>query len=204
MEPASPAGSIPSRPASKVGSRSIRPPGFFRLAQSPSLQRSWGSQVAVRLTQFYSLVSDAWGKYAAPSQVVGAGSPTSTPLLGDFSAFSEQSSTQVIYDKSAANNLRRYAPGAFSATYTGSLLFAVVTSWALPNQKTLFKRLIANLRVRTNGSSAVASLSASFYPQSTVSSGAFARRIADIDALRNLPAPYRFDFTARMISRSSK
>jgi hypothetical protein len=167
--------------------------GLFSISAVPSFTTVLGVTSRSQLTQFYSLVSDAWGKYAAPSQVVGAGSPTSTPLLGDFSAFSEASSTQVIYDKSAANNLRRYAPGAFSATYTGTCYLQSHLMGAA-EQKTLFSRLIANLRVRTNGSSAVASLSAKFYPQKYRASGAFGGASQTLTPSES-SSPDRFDFT---------
>jgi hypothetical protein len=163
--------------------------GLFSISAAPFFTTLLGVTSRSQKTQFYSLPSDAWSKYSAPSQVVSSGATSAAPLLGDFSAFSEQSSMPVIYDKSAANNLRRFTPGAFAATYTGAC-YLQSTMMGAVESKTLWKRLILNYRRRSHGASAVASLSASFYPEK-----AFVVASQTLTPAES-SSPYRFDFTA--------
>lgn len=142
-------------------------------------------------TFFYSRVMDAWGKRSNT-----AIAHSRAPLLGDFSAMSERFSTQVLYGKSAANTLKRYAPGSFSATYTGNCYLRTSLAGAI-EKKTLTKKVIAIYYRRLLGASASVSLSSSYYSQAVGdSTGTSHGTASQTKTTSESTAPLRFDVEA--------
>jgi hypothetical protein len=119
-------------------------------------------EVAVYSTQFYSLLSDAWGKYAASGTVSSGIFSRSTPLLGDFSAFSEQSSTQVIVRQERGEQLETLCAGGVLGRNHGGLLLAVSPDGRGGIQDAIQTPDCESAPTLEWGG-AVASLSASFY-----------------------------------------
>lgn len=106
---------------------------------------------------YYSLAADAWGKYTNVTATY-----TRKPLFGEFSALSEQSSTHVLYGKSAADTLKRFAP---SRTADGSCSLNLPLMGSAQRKISLTKVIPQYRRRDSLTSAAVVTMTAVFYPE---------------------------------------
>jgi hypothetical protein len=149
-------------------------------------------------THYYSRSVDAWGRrenWVSPN----GHAFKRVPLLGDFSAITESSSSPVLYGKSAADTLKRYAPGNLSASGAGTFTGTCSLTSSLVGEeerKTYFSRLIPIIRRRVSGLSAAATMSASFYGERFGSrQGVVDGSSSQTTSKSESTSPRRYDFT---------
>jgi hypothetical protein len=142
---------------------------------------------------FYNRTMDAWGYGTNTVSTLIA----RVPLLGDYSANSDQSTNQTLYGKSAANFLKRWTPGTVTGgSRTGTCYLQTAMVGSLEGKLTVAGVIPRLRRYATNAGSPSTACSIPLYSEMYgIESGASATADSTATAANNTN-PRRQDVTA--------
>jgi hypothetical protein len=142
---------------------------------------------------FYNRTMDAWG-YGTNTV---SGAIARVPLLGDYSANSDQSTNQTLYGKSAANFLKRWTPGTVTGGgRTGTCYLQTSMAGSLEGKLTIAGVIPRLRRYATNAGTPTTTCTIPLYSEMYgIESGAAATPASTATATTNTN-PRRQDVTA--------